>query len=94
MSSTASPNISPGGFVCVRHGGAAPQVRAKAAWRLAAAREERKLERRLGRPLTPAEAAYLTGDMAAWRREVRSQLRQLRADAEIALARLRNTLET
>jgi hypothetical protein len=74
------------------HGGAAPQVRAAAQQRWELARARRVLENRLGRPLEPWEAAYLAGDDAALKREVRRQLGWLRADAQIALARLRATL--
>jgi hypothetical protein len=80
--------------VCRTHGGAIGHVRRKAEQRWELARVRRATERQLGRPLTPAELAYLAGDTAGWRREVRSQLGQLRTDAQIALARLRNTLET
>lgn len=83
-----------GGYVCRSHGGSVGHVRAKAAWRWELVRVRRATELRLGRPLTPAELAYLAGDEAGWRREVRSQLSQLRTDARIALAGLRNSLET
>jgi hypothetical protein len=83
-----------GGFTCWYHGGAAPQVRRKAAERLELLKAEQKLVRKLGRPLTGIEFALLSGNMPAYHREVRSYLAQRRTDAQDALARLRNTLET
>jgi hypothetical protein len=81
-----------GGYVCWHHSGAIGHVRAKANERWELARIERMVARKLGRPLTDAERAYLWGDMAAYEREVRRQLRELRSDAQDALAKLRNTL--
>jgi hypothetical protein len=81
-----------GGYVCRTHGGAIGHVRAKANERWELARIERMVARKLGRPLTPAEQAYLAGDMPAYEREVRRQLSQLRSSTQDALERLRATL--
>ena len=64
-----------GGFVCRMHGGAAPQVRAAAERRWAATR----LERRLGRPLSPLELSVVTQDDTGWRRELNTLLAELKA---------------
>jgi hypothetical protein len=69
-----------------------PQVRAKAAERWELARIERMVARKLGRALTDAERAYLWGDMAAYDREVRRQLGQLRDRTQDALEKLRASL--
>ena len=83
-----------GGYTCWAHGGAAPQVRRAAERRWELVKAERRLIRKLGRPLTPVEFALLTGDQAALRRAVRTQLSHMRIDARIALARLKASLDT
>jgi hypothetical protein len=58
-----------GGYVCVTHGGAAPQVRAAAArrWEFERmmVRIERGIERRLGRPVDPFALAWMRAQFAA-----------------------------
>jgi hypothetical protein len=57
-----------GGYVCMRHGGLAPQVRAAAARRWAfermMARIERGIERRTGRPVSPLMLAWMRAQFA------------------------------
>lgn len=58
-----------GGYVCMRHGGLAPQVKAAAArrWEFERmmARIERDMERRLGRLVDPFTLAWMRAQFAA-----------------------------
>ena len=69
-----------GGFVCVAHGGAAPQVKEAAARRLERERMIVQFERKMareGRPLDPFFSAYIrfrfSADPATWRRHRRTR---------------------
>lgn len=70
-----------GAYVCVKHGGLAPQVRAAAARRweheLIMRRVERDFERKTGKPLDPLLSAFIryraSADIATWRRHVRTR---------------------
>jgi hypothetical protein len=64
--------------VCAVHGGSTPQVRRKAAQRLAAARTERRMQRVAGRGLNALEYSWLTGD----KRALNAQLRILLAEVK------------
>ena len=71
----------PGAEVCVVHGGAAPQVRAKAAERLLTARIRGELAKAEITPITDPAAAYadLAGEQWAFKELARQQIEVLEA---------------